>query len=63
MGSEKAVVFTASQRQEFERQSLIYKYLMASVPVPPQLLIPLPKTQSNSNIPQFPFFFTFFNSW
>nr|GMD03290.1 growth-regulating factor 8-like [Ipomoea batatas] len=49
MGSEKAVVFTASQRQEFERQSLIYKYLMASVPVPPQLLIPLPKTQSNKS--------------
>ncbi|XP_019168870.1 PREDICTED: growth-regulating factor 8 [Ipomoea nil] len=49
MGSEKAVVFTASQRQEFERQSLIYKYMMASVPVPPQLLIPLPKTQSNKS--------------
>ncbi|XP_024995436.1 growth-regulating factor 3-like, partial [Cynara cardunculus var. scolymus] len=40
------VLFTATQWQELERQTMIYKYIMASVPVPPQLLIPL-STQSN----------------
>ncbi|KAM0015626.1 putative transcription factor interactor and regulator C3H-WRC/GRF family [Helianthus debilis subsp. tardiflorus] len=41
------VLFTATQWQELERQMMIYKYIMASIPVPPQLLIPL-STQSNS---------------
>lgn len=44
--------FTASQLQEFQRQSVICKYIMASMPVPPQLLLPLPThpspPQSNS---------------
>ncbi|MFS7942122.1 putative transcription factor interactor and regulator C3H-WRC/GRF family [Helianthus anomalus] len=40
------VLFTATQWQELERQMMIYKYIMASIPVPPQLLIPL-STQSN----------------
>ncbi|XP_024023822.1 growth-regulating factor 8 isoform X2 [Morus notabilis] len=39
--------FTAAQRQELERQTMIYKYMMASVPVPPQLLIPISKTTPN----------------
>ncbi|KAJ4954004.1 hypothetical protein NE237_030836 [Protea cynaroides] len=33
--------FTSSQWQEFERQALIYKYMMASAPVPPDLLMPI----------------------
>lgn len=49
------VPFTAAQRQELERQTMIYKYMMASIPVPPELLIPItkknaPPSQSNSNI-------------
>ncbi|PNT53383.1 hypothetical protein POPTR_001G082700v4 [Populus trichocarpa] len=41
------VLFTAAQWQELERQTTIYKYMMASVPVPPELLIPITKNQSN----------------
>ncbi|KAL5728505.1 hypothetical protein ACHQM5_001580 [Ranunculus cassubicifolius] len=32
--------FTAAQWQELERQALIFKYMMAAMPVPPDLLIP-----------------------
>ncbi|GMJ06302.1 hypothetical protein HRI_004299400 [Hibiscus trionum] len=35
------VSFTAAQWQELERQAMIFKYIMASVPVPPELLIPI----------------------
>ncbi|KAB2054387.1 hypothetical protein ES319_A12G252100v1 [Gossypium barbadense] len=41
------VPFTAAQWQELERQTMIYKYMMASVPVPAELLIPLTKNPSN----------------
>lgn len=41
------VPFTAAQWQELERQAMAYKYMMASVPVPPQLLIPFTKSPSN----------------
>ncbi|KAF3434180.1 hypothetical protein FNV43_RR25283 [Rhamnella rubrinervis] len=41
------VPFTAAQRQELERQTMIYKYMMASAPVPPQLLLPITNTPSN----------------
>lgn len=34
-------VFTAAQWAELEQQALIYKYLMAGVPVPPDLLLPV----------------------
>ncbi|GFS44510.1 growth-regulating factor 8 [Actinidia rufa] len=40
------VAFTASQWQELERQTAIYKYMMASLPVPPELLIPISKSPS-----------------
>ena len=33
--------FTASQWQELEHQALIFKYLMAGIPVPPELLLPI----------------------
>ncbi|XWS38141.1 hypothetical protein CRYUN_Cryun19dG0104800 [Craigia yunnanensis] len=41
------VPFTAAQWQELERQTMIYKYMMASVPVPSELLIPLTRNPSN----------------
>ncbi|KAJ6701959.1 hypothetical protein OIU74_013177 [Salix koriyanagi] len=41
------VLFTAAQWQELERQTTIYNYMMASVPVPPELLMPITKNQSN----------------
>lgn len=40
------VTFTETQWQELVRQTTIYKYMMASLPVPPQLLIPTPKSPS-----------------
>ncbi|KAK1419181.1 hypothetical protein QVD17_28343 [Tagetes erecta] len=46
LGVSGKVLFTATQWQELERQKKIYMYIMASVPVPPQLLLPL-STQSN----------------
>lgn len=33
--------FTASQWQELEHQALIFKYMMAGVPVPHELLLPI----------------------
>ncbi|WOL18290.1 hypothetical protein Cni_G27083 [Canna indica] len=36
--------FTPAQWQELEHQALIYKYLMAGVPVPPELLIPIQRS-------------------
>ncbi|KAA8533545.1 hypothetical protein F0562_031021 [Nyssa sinensis] len=33
--------FTSAQWKELERQAMIYKYMMASVPVPPDLLSPI----------------------
>ncbi|WCJ26652.1 growth-regulating factor 8 [Euphorbia peplus] len=51
----RRVPFTVAQWQELERQNIIYRYLMASVPVPAELLIPIlrtqtqPQTHSNSN--------------
>ncbi|KAK6146518.1 hypothetical protein DH2020_020387 [Rehmannia glutinosa] len=41
MGVSGKAVFTASQMQELERQKMIHKYILASIPVPPQLLLPL----------------------
>ncbi|RZC73947.1 hypothetical protein C5167_049427 [Papaver somniferum] len=36
--------FTASQWQELEHQALIFKYLMAGLPVPPELVLPIKKS-------------------
>ena len=33
--------FTISQWQELEHQALIYKYMVAGLPVPPDLVIPV----------------------
>lgn len=46
MAASGKLLFTATQWQELERQTMIFKYMMASIPVPPQLLLPL-STQSN----------------
>ncbi|KAJ4956822.1 hypothetical protein NE237_013605 [Protea cynaroides] len=40
--------FTSAQWQELERQALIYKYMMASAPVPPTLLVPISRNLSNT---------------
>ncbi|KAK4745431.1 hypothetical protein SAY87_011743 [Trapa incisa] len=39
--------FTQAQWRELERQAMIYKYMMASIPVPPDLLFPLPSVQDS----------------
>ncbi|KAD4384798.1 hypothetical protein E3N88_24966 [Mikania micrantha] len=44
------MVFTASQLQEFENQTMIYRHIMSSNPIPPQLLLPL-STQYNNSEP------------
>ena len=40
VGASKPV-YTFMQLQELEHQALILKYLMAGVPVPPELIIPI----------------------
>ncbi|KAM7280016.1 hypothetical protein ACFE04_007150 [Oxalis oulophora] len=35
------IPFTVAQWQELERQTMIYKHFIASLPVPPQLIIPI----------------------
>ncbi|KAG8100894.1 hypothetical protein GUJ93_ZPchr0169g28996 [Zizania palustris] len=40
-GARWAASFTAAQYEELEQQALIYKYLVAGVPVPPDLLLPI----------------------
>ncbi|KAF7090532.1 hypothetical protein CFC21_093267 [Triticum aestivum] len=37
----RPVPFTAAQYEELEHQALIYKYLVAGVPVPPDLVLPI----------------------
>ncbi|XP_059656974.1 growth-regulating factor 4-like isoform X2 [Cornus florida] len=40
-GAESRPPFTAAQWKELEHQALIYKYLMAGLPVPPDLVVPI----------------------
>lgn len=49
MSDKTGVAFSEAQWQELERQRDIYKYMMASVPVPSELLTPFPKKPSNTN--------------
>ncbi|KAJ0770238.1 putative transcription factor interactor and regulator C3H-WRC/GRF family [Helianthus annuus] len=56
-GEMQKMLFTASQLQEFENQTMIYKHIMSSNPIPPQMLLPL-STQYNSII-SFIFFHLF----
>ncbi|KAL6541464.1 hypothetical protein OROGR_010950 [Orobanche gracilis] len=39
---QEMVPFTSAQWKELERQAMIYKYMISSVPVPPHLLCPPP---------------------
>ncbi|KAL4565356.1 hypothetical protein LXL04_029448 [Taraxacum kok-saghyz] len=48
MGASGKVLFTANQFQELERQTIIYKYIRASIPIPPQLLLPSSSQPNNS---------------
>ncbi|KAG7546369.1 Glutamine-Leucine-Glutamine QLQ [Arabidopsis suecica] len=50
MNEDAGAAFSEAQWQELERQRNIYKYMMASVPVPPELLTPFTKNHpSNTN--------------
>ncbi|KAF8412065.1 hypothetical protein HHK36_000018 [Tetracentron sinense] len=40
--------FTSAQWQELERQAMIYKYMMASVPIPPELLLSINRNLSDT---------------
>nr|QJI08128.1 growth-regulating factor 3 [Hevea brasiliensis] len=42
--------FTNAQWKELERQTMIYKYMMASVPVPPHLLFPTPRNLNSDPV-------------
>ncbi|KAE9606478.1 hypothetical protein Lal_00013991 [Lupinus albus] len=44
--------FTVSQWQELEHQALIYKYMMAGLPVPPDLVIPILNSFHSISMPQ-----------
>ncbi|XP_028806649.1 growth-regulating factor 7 [Neltuma alba] len=47
MAASLGFPFTNAQWKELERQAMIYKYMMASVPVPPNLLIPTALTSAS----------------
>ncbi|XP_012843420.1 PREDICTED: growth-regulating factor 7-like [Erythranthe guttata] len=47
-GMAAAFPFTCAQWKELERQAMIYKYMISSVPVPPNLLFPLSRTDNYS---------------
>lgn len=47
MATSLGFPFTNAQWKELERQAMIYKYMMAAVPVPPELLIPVSRTSSD----------------
>ncbi|KAF8086183.1 hypothetical protein N665_0632s0003 [Sinapis alba] len=49
VSEKEGVAFSEAQWQELERQRNIFKYMMASLPVPSELLTPLPKNTSNTN--------------
>ena len=49
MAASLGFPFTSAQWTELERQAMIYKYMMASDPVPADLLIPASLTTSASS--------------
>lgn len=52
----EAAAFTRAQWKELERQAMIYKYMVASVPVPPHLLssdFTTATTTCNNNFPPY----------
>ncbi|KAF4398841.1 hypothetical protein G4B88_023435, partial [Cannabis sativa] len=56
MAASVGFPFTNAQLRELERQAMIFKYMVASVPVPLDLLLPFNRTMSGSAIPiHYPF--------
>ncbi|KAK6120526.1 hypothetical protein DH2020_045721 [Rehmannia glutinosa] len=49
-GGNMAFPFTSGQWKELERQAMIYKYMISSMPVPPHLLYPLSRNFPASNV-------------
>ena len=47
MAASLGFPFTSAQWRELERQAMIYKYMMASAPIPPELLIPTCRNTSD----------------
>ncbi|KAF3950295.1 hypothetical protein CMV_023932 [Castanea mollissima] len=47
MAASLGFPFTSAQWRELERQAMIYKYMMASAPIPPELLIPTYRNTSD----------------
>jgi len=45
--------FTPAQWIELEHQAMIYKYLIANIPVPANLLVPIRKALTSSGFPGF----------
>lgn len=52
MATSLGFPFTCAQWKELERQAMVYKYMMASVPVPPDLLLPI-QTDTYTAAPNF----------
>ena len=50
MAASVGFPFTNAQLKELERQAMIYKYMVASVPVPPDLLLPFTRNFSASTL-------------
>ncbi|KAL7149785.1 hypothetical protein ABFS83_05G063900 [Erythranthe nasuta] len=51
MGVCGKALFTNTQWQELERQKMVHKYILASIPVPPQLLLPTSTAATSSTTP------------
>lgn len=45
----RGVPFSAVQLQELERQTIVYNYMRASIPIPSELLVPTTKSVPKSN--------------
>lgn len=54
MAASVGFPFTNAQLKELERQAMIYKYMMASVPVPLDLLLPFTRNLSASALSHSP---------
>ncbi|KAJ8750867.1 hypothetical protein K2173_016048 [Erythroxylum novogranatense] len=50
MNGRSSFPFTASQWQELEHQALIFKYMVSGIPVPPDLLITVKRSCSDSPV-------------
>lgn len=51
MAARMGFPFTNAQWRELERQALIYKYLVSSVPVPSDLLFPFTRNKNSAAVP------------